>query len=131
MLQCVAMCCSVLQYVKKSRWATLKSETMLQRAAACCSAVQLVAVCYRVFQCVAACCSVLQCHVCVAVCSVAVRVAVSFLCCSVLQCVKKSQWAKLKSESMLQRVAACCSVLQFVAACCGVLKCVEVWCSVL
>jgi len=48
-----------------------------------------------------------------------------------LQCVKKSQWAKLKSESMLQRVAACCSVLQFVAACCGVLKCVEVWCSVL
>jgi len=41
--QCVAVCCSVLQYV-----------------AVCCSVLQCVAVCSSVLQCVAVCCSVLQ-----------------------------------------------------------------------
>jgi len=47
-VQCVAVCCNVLQYV-----------------AVCCSVLQCVAVCCSVLQCVAVCCSVLQ---CVAVC---------------------------------------------------------------
>ena len=49
LLQCVAVCCSVLQYV----------------VAVCCSVLQCVAVCSSVLQRVAVCCSVLQ---CVAVC---------------------------------------------------------------
>ena len=44
MLQCGALCCSVLQCV-----------------AVCCSVLQCVAVCYSVLQCVAVCCSVLPC----------------------------------------------------------------------
>ena len=60
MLQCVAVCCSVLQ-----------------RVAVCCSVLQCVAVCCSMLQCVAARCSVLQ---CVAVCrSVLQCVAVSFI----------------------------------------------------
>jgi len=43
-LQCAAVCCSVLQ-----------------RAAVCCSVLQCAAVCCSVLQCAAACCSVLQC----------------------------------------------------------------------
>jgi len=54
--------------------------------------------------------------------------------CTVLQCVKTSQWATSKGESMLQHIAACCpayySVLQSVAVCCSVLPCVAVCCSV-
>ena len=53
-LQCVAVCCSVLQC-----------------AAVCCSVLQCAAVCCSVLQCAAVCCSVLQCAV---------------VCCSVLQC---------------------------------------------
>jgi len=55
-LQCVAVCCSVLLCV-----------------AVCCSVLQCIAVCCSVLQCVAVCCSVLQ---CIAVCcSVLHRVA--------------------------------------------------------
>jgi len=46
-LQCVAVCCSVL----RQRYL----DTM------CCSVLQCVAVCCSVLQCVAVCCSVLQC----------------------------------------------------------------------
>jgi len=59
-LQCVAVCCSVLQYTD------IESEGVLDDFAAgipvivCCSALQYVAVCYSVLQCVAVCCSVLQ-----------------------------------------------------------------------
>jgi len=42
-LECVGVCCSVLQ-----------------RVAMCCSVLQFVAVCCSVLQCVALCCSVLQ-----------------------------------------------------------------------
>ena len=81
--RCVAVCCSVLQFV-----------------AVCCSGLQCVAVCCSMLQCVAVCCSMLQ---CVAVCcGVLLCVAVS---CSVLQYVAVSC-------SVLQCVAACCSVLQ-------------------
>ena len=44
MLQCAAVCCSVLQCV-----------------AVCCSVLQCAAVCCHILQCVAVCCSVLQC----------------------------------------------------------------------
>ena len=64
MLQCVAVCCIVLQ-----------------RVAACCRVLQCIAVCCSVLQCIAVCCSVLQCVV--VCCSVLQCVAA---CCSVLQC---------------------------------------------
>jgi len=87
--QCVAVCCSALQY-----------------DAMCCSVLQCVAVCCSVLQCVTACCSVLQ---CVAVCcSVLQRVASvlhhDVVCCFVLKHVAVRC-------SVLQRVTACCSVL--------------------
>jgi len=69
-LQCVAVCCSVLQRVARN--------SMLQRVAVCCSVLRtsslyplnvinmswqdlLMCLCYSVSQCVATCCSVLQC----------------------------------------------------------------------
>jgi len=67
-LQCVAVCCSVLQCVLwyiLHRCATFDQYRALQCVAECCS----------VWQCVTMCCSVLQC------------VAVFAVCGSVLQCV--------------------------------------------
>ena len=52
--QCVAVCCSVLQYAAVCC-------SVLQCAAVCCSVLQCAAVCRSVLQCVAVCCSVLQC----------------------------------------------------------------------
>jgi len=85
MLQCIAVCCSVLQRVAVYRspliaWSIPKATPF---AAVYCSVLQYLAVLSNALQCVAVCCSVLQC------------VAV---CCSVLQC-----------------VAMCCSVLQCIA----------------
>ena len=92
-LQCVAVCCSVLQCVVKSpntqnEWpmsfAWYLEEVYEQPPVRTqrCSVLQCVAVCCRVLQCVAVCCSVLQ---CVAVCCSALQsVAVCF---SVLQCI--------------------------------------------
>jgi len=63
-LQCVEVCCSVLQCVA----------VLLQCVAVCCSVLQCVAVCYSVLQ---YCCSVLQ---CVAVCAS----LESLVCCSIV-----------------------------------------------
>jgi len=83
-LQCVAVCCSVLQRVdthlnfirKFACWPAFRDSFVLSclfcLVALCCSMVQYVTVKSSVLQCGAVCCSVLQC------------VAV---CCSVLQCV--------------------------------------------
>ena len=98
MLRCVAVCCSVLQYVavfpKRAQAIQEPCKTgkrsVLQCVAVCCSALQCVAVCCSVLQCAAVCCSVLQC------------VAV---CCSVLQYVAVCY-------SVLQCAAVCCSILQ-------------------
>ena len=90
---CVAVCCSVLQFVAVS-----------------CSVLQCLAVCCSVLQCVAVCCSVLQLaldkdiaakdgNVVRGCCSVLQRVAV---CCSALQCVPV--WC-----SVLQCVAVYCN----------------------
>ena len=54
MLQCVAVCYSVLQCVAVCC-------SVLQCVAVCCSVLQCVTVCCSVLQCVAVCCSVLQC----------------------------------------------------------------------
>ena len=62
-MNCVAVCCSMLQYVAVCC-------SMLQYVAVCCSMLQHVAVCCSMLQYVAACCSMLQ-HVAV--------------CCSMLQ----------------------------------------------
>ena len=86
MLQCAAVCCSVLQC-----------------AAVCCSALQCVAVCCSVLQCAAVCCSVLQ---CAAVCCSVLHCVVVY--CSVLQCVAVCRCA-------LQCAAVCYNVLQRVA----------------
>jgi len=71
-LQCVAVCCSVLQYVTAfcKNWnhlfgahlpqRTCAHEAMLQCVAVCCSVLQCAAVCCSVLQCVAVCCTVLQ-----------------------------------------------------------------------
>jgi len=75
MLQCAAVCYSVLQCAVVC-CSVAACSSLLQYAAVCCRAFQCVAVCYSGLQCVAfdvaVCCRVLQC------------VAV---CCSVLQCV--------------------------------------------
>ena len=68
-LQCVSVCCSVLQCVILAVEASPPCDRWSGRV--CCSVLQCVAVCRRMLQYVAVCCSVLQC------------VAV---CCSVLQC---------------------------------------------
>ena len=99
-LQCVVMCCRLLQCVAGCSWRSvpLARQVLLQRVAVCCSVLQRVAVCCSVLQCVAACCSVLQC------CSVSQGVA---LCRSVLQCVIGAP------STILSRL--CCSVVQRVA----------------
>ena len=72
MLQCVAVCRSVLQWFavccRKTKMPTVeglneafKGEKVLQRVSASCGVLQCVVVCCSVLQCVAACCSTLQC----------------------------------------------------------------------
>ena len=97
MLQCVAVCCSELQYVSVCCSVLQKN----RRAKACCSVLQYVVVC----------CSVLQ------------YVSVFF---SVFQCVAgkpMSEGLLQHVAGMLQYVAVCCSMLQHVAACYSMLQC--------
>jgi len=130
-LQCVTVCCSVLQSVAVIKHGTaatvfqwLRLHKSIQQSefvngmycsvlhyvaecvAVCCSVLQRVAVCCSVLQCVAVCCSVLQ------------RVAV---CCSVLQCVAYMA-VRAQEISWIYRVCVCCSVLQCVAVCRSVLQ---------
>jgi len=89
-LQCVAVCCSMLQCAAHVR--------------GCCS--RCAAVCYAY-------CSVLQ-HT-AACCIVSHCVAG---CCRMLQCADSNK--QLNSVGCQGHVAACCSVLQCVAVCCSV-----------
>ena len=82
-LQCVAVCCSALQYVM----CVAMCCSVLQRVSACCSVLQGVAVCWGVLQ-------------CVAVGSEMPSVGFS----PVLQCVAASC-------SVLRCIAVCCGVL--------------------
>ena len=95
MFQCVAVCCSALQYVAVRC-------SVLQCVAVCCSALQCVAVRCSVFQCVLVSSSMLQC------------VAVS---CSVLQCVvecvavyRSKTKSTVKSSAFLVVVVSVASV---------------------
>ena len=116
---CVAVCCSVLQWITPTFRVSfkrvflltrLKYHGVLQCVAMYCSVVQCVAVCCSVLQCVAVCCSGLprcfECHSSGPSCRQGSR---TILCCGVLQCV----------------VVWCC-VLLCVAVCCCALQCVAV-----
>jgi len=137
-LQCVAVCCSVWQWVLEAFSSVVALVAAEFYTSKCCSVLlqcvsvsrlRCVAMCfgdflkYRRF--VAAkiytskCCGVLQC------------VAV---CCSVLQCVKVCFGDFLKRHRLVAaevHTSKCCGVLQCVAMCCSVLQCVAVCCSVL
>jgi len=108
-LQCVEVCCSVLQHA-----AVCCNQTVLIHAnhelTTCVAVLQCIAVCYSVFsvlQCGAACCSVVQ---CVAVCcSVLQCVAV---CCSVMQCVKCVEYVECLQHTELRAATHCNNTLQ-------------------
>jgi hypothetical protein len=89
-VQCVAVCCSVLHV----------AQCIYECVAAWCSVLQCVAVCWSVLH-VARCI-----HECVAV------------WCSVVQCVACSTMHLWMRCSVMQWVALCCIVLQCVAVCC-------------
>ena len=129
MLQCVAVCCSILQCVPFGRLHTFGRLHIKKRLCILAPCTQTAASLFSDFlhthrgisanfgasarpinhMAVLVCCSVLQC------------VAV---CCSVLQCVAVSTAYKPHGcLGMLQCVAVCCSVLQCVAVCCSVLQC--------
>jgi len=121
-LQCVAVCCNVLQQLEhltrappstspaitRSKCVAVR-HSALQCVAECCSnqstfhiiaRSNCIAVCCSALQCVAVCCSALQC--------VAVR-------CSVLQCVSVVL-QQLEHLTRHCQVEMCCSVLQCLAA---------------
>ena len=106
MLQCVAVCCSVLQCCcsVSLSFAVLTGVSQDQHCAlqCVCSVLQCVAVSGCVFLCVGVCRCVLQCE------------RVSFKT-SIVRC---SVFAACQSV-----FAACCSVLLGVAACCSVDRC--------
>ena len=91
MLQCVAVCCSVLQTeVAHDVDASDQQVESTTRCNMWCSVLQYVAVCCSVLQCVAVCCSVLQCAISRLRNNLA-RAAEFFACVvSVLQCVAVS-----------------------------------------
>jgi len=144
-LQCVAMCCNVLQCVAPHR--PLKDASFIvahatKEAVLCCSVLQCVAACCSVLERVAVCCSMLQ---CVAMYYSVLQCAT--VCCSVLQCVASHRPRKDVSHSRIadkyikkkviilaqttKEAVLCCSVLQCVTMCCSVLQCAAVCCSVL
>ena len=156
MLQCVAVCCSVLQ---SAPHALHYQQCRLEYDQLSCSVLQCVAMCCNVLQCVTVCCRVLQCvtsshardaraatppriyAVCCGVCySVLHCVAVCCgVCYSVLQCVaiavpyaaSKAAPPGVCKSCLLQCFTMCCNVLQSFARCCSVLWCVAVCCNVL
>ena len=104
-LQCVAVCCSMLQSVAVRR-------SVLQYVAVCCSIYSMCMIPWRVsVRRVAICCSMLQC------------VAV---CCSALHCVAvlvRRVWSRgMYPLRVLQCTTERCSALQCVAVCCSVLQ---------
>jgi len=120
-LQCVAVCCSVLQCVAVfDVCCSVILETVLaqtRRVADASEKMQRVAVCCSVLQCVAVCCSVLQ----------SVAVSYSRLCSRELV----ASPMRVGGCSLLQYVTLCCNALQCVAICCSVLQCGAVRRSVL
>jgi len=114
-LQCVAVCCSVLQDLLAA----------FHAASTCTITPSSVRCLLSVFVCVYACVCVWW-GVCEWVC-VWVRVQSTFLHSLSFLSLARS----LSLVCNLTCVAVCCSVLQCVAVCCSVLRCVAVCCSVL
>ena len=111
-LQRVAVCCSVLQWVVLNVPSEMTLEPTLESSwkvrAVCCSVLQCVAVCYIVRQ----------------------YVAVSFTECPFWHDFRVDSWELSRSYcSVWQCVAMCCNVLQRVATCCSVMQCVAVCCT--
>ena len=117
MLECVGVCCSVMQTVAVSWWESLCEFKPMRHAATCCNMLQHAATHCNTLQHTATHCNAWQrttTHCIILhrtathgggtayVSSLTLPIAVR---CSVSQC-------------MLQRVAACCSVLQYDAECC-------------
>ena len=102
MLQCVTVCCSVLQRLFFQMVFVHGVGSYSLRD--CRSVLQCGAMCCNVFQCVAARCSALQC-----------------LCCIGGSCMESD-------STPFVSVAVCCRVLQCVAVCCSVLQCIAVCC---
>jgi len=101
-LQCVAVCCSVVQCLP------VELDMCVQATFPQCFPKFPRTLPEYVLMCVDVCCNLLQCVT---------------VCCSVLRCVTVC-------SSVLQCVAVCLSVLRCVAVCCSVLQCVAVCCSV-
>jgi len=119
-LQCAAVCCSVLQCVtSENRWPSAN----VRCVQACCSTLLCVAAVADIKKAL-----VLSERTCVCVCNI-VAVCCSMLeyvavCCSVLQCVTSEERrpsAKVRVNECVNIAAVCFSMLQHVA----------VWCSVL
>jgi len=146
-LQCVAVCCSVLQCVVRApvwcstghhclrraseRWRVNALATIQNVMALITSPIRRPIRAERAHNVLQYVANMLE---CVAVyCSVLQCVAV---CCSVLQCVAVccselfTDQSALKGHARQSGVDICCSVLQCVAECCSVLQCVAECCSV-
>jgi len=111
-LQCVAVCCSVLQCVADPcvytyRRAFGQRATRGMANVACCS----------VLQCVAVCCSAMQIYVYKGTEEPKGRPMV-------LQMQQAEHPHTAEAPVVLQYVAVCCSALQCVAVCCSTLQCV-------
>jgi len=140
-LQCVAVCCSVLRCVALCGCSALCPNSSEKKVSRTCSRLCEVAwVC--VLQCVAACCSVWQCHGRAQDCAKFFLVCVyadthiyinAYVCVSLCVCAfafGARVTDKLKTVQSLW-VAVRCGALRCVAVCCGVLRCVAVCCGVL
>ena len=112
-LQCVAVCCNVLQKERIATTICTHTKEKEKVFVVCCSVSQCVAMCYNVLQCVV---EGENSHT-----NLHARKREK----------KKSFWGVAVCCSLLQCIAMCCSVLQCVAVCCSALQCVAVCCSVL
>jgi len=123
---CVAVCCSILQYVAVAMgrlgYLVLPLESGVC-VAVCCSVWQCVAVCRRVLQCVAVAMATGQ---PVAAASIKWALQCVAVCCIVLQCVAIAMW-RLGYLLLLLVSRVCVCVLQCV--CCSVLQCAAACCS--
>jgi len=123
MLQCIAVCRSMLQRIAMSSESIRiisKVATHPWRDCSCkYSVLQYVAVCRSMLQCVAVCRSVSQ---CVAMSSESIRILSRVATHPGRVC--------SYNHNALQCVAARCSVLQSVAVCCSLLQCVAVYSNV-
>jgi len=124
MLQCAAVCCSVLQcsIVIDVSMVRLQNTTAIRE----CQVVKYIPVmnvCCSVLQCVAVCCSVLQCSNVTDI-PVMIFKDTTGICERYILCLTTGRCG------CLHCAVVCCNVSWCVALCCSVLQCVAVCCSV-